>query len=112
MGSMYRKYVEEQLPNRFVYESLYGFMTYNHTDNFLQLEEIYIEPANRRQGFATELYDKAVEIGKEKGCEFLKGSVIIGTNNAEGSLACLLRNKFNLYYTDGIMIYLKRDIEE
>lgn len=110
--SMYKKYVEEQLDNRFVHETDYGFMTYFKNGEVLQLEEIYIEPQLRRQGLASSFYDAAVKKGKELGCSQLKGSIIIGTNNAEASMNCLLKNKFKLHYNDGIMIYLKREIGE
>ena len=112
MDSMYKKYVEEQLPNRFVYENVYGFMTYNKIGDILQLEEIYIKPEHRRQGFASEFYSEAEKIGKELGCKELKGSIVIGTTGAEGSMKCLLVNEFKLHYTDGIFIYLNKKIGE
>ena len=110
MVSMYKEYIEEQLSNRFVLETDYGFMTYNKIGKILQLEEIYIRPESRRKGLASKFYDEADHIGKELGCNEIKGSIIIGTNNAEKSMNCLLKNNFKLHYTDGIMIYLKRDI--
>lgn len=112
MSSMYKDYIEEQLANRFVYETDYGFMTYNKIEDVLQLEEIYILPQMRRKGLASKFYDEAEKIGKELKCSYLKGSIIIGTNNAEQSMQCLLKNKFKLYYSNGIIIYLKRDIGE
>ena len=112
MSSMYKEYIEEQLPNRFVYENEHGFLTYNKNDTVLRLEEIYIKPEYRRKGLATSFYNKMEEIGKELKCTELMGSIIIGTNNSEGSMMCLLKNKFKLYYTDGTMIYLHRTIGE
>lgn len=110
MTSMYKKYIEEQLPNRFVLENEFGFLTYNKQDKILQLEEIYIEEEHRRKGYASDFYNKAEIIGKELGCTELKGSIVIGTNGSEASMICLLKNKFKLHYTNGIMIYLKREI--
>ena len=111
---MYKKYIEEQLTNRFVHEAYYGFLTYFHDEQngILQLEEIYIKPEYRRKGFASKLYDKAEEIAIEKHCKELKGSIIIGTKNAEGSMICLLKNGYNFHYTDNIIIYLKKEIGE
>ena len=110
--SMYKEYIEEQLHNRFVYETEYGFLTYNKTDEMLRLEEIYIKKEFRQQGKASEFYDKSEEIGRELGCTMLIGSIVLGTNNAEESMMCLLKNKFKLHYIDDIMIYLKREIKE
>lgn len=109
---MYKQYVEEQLSNRFVYETEHGFLTYNKRDEILQLEEIYIKPESRRKGYASKFYKEAENIGLEMDCKELKGSIIIGTNNSEGSMICLLQNGFKLHYTDGIMIYLNKRIGE
>ena len=110
MVSNYRKYVEEQLPNRFVYENEYGFLTYNINEEVCQLEEIYIKPEYRRQGKASEFYERMEELAIEKNCNTLLGSIIIGTNNAEGSMKCLFKNGFTLSHTKDIVIFLTKKI--
>ena len=110
--SMYKDYIEEQLPNRFVYETEHGFLTYNINDKECQLEEIYIKPKSRTLGLASSFYAMIGEVAREKGCTYLKGSIVIGTNNAEISMKCLLKNNFKLWYTDNIMIYLKKELGE
>ncbi len=108
--SMYRQYIEEQLPNRFVYENKYGFITYNIEDDICNLEEIYIEQCYRRQGKASWFYTLMSSIGKEAGCKYLIGTITIGTNNSENSMKCLFKNGFQLYDTNGLMIKLIKQI--
>jgi len=110
MESMYKKYVENQLPNRFVHETTKGFITYNINGKECQLEEVYVKPEFRRQGIVKELYDFAANHGKELGCEYLKGSLVIGTNMLEESCMALLKYDYKFWYTDGILIYLKKDL--
>lgn len=109
---MYKDYIEEQLPNRFVLETSKGFLTYHTNGEECRLEEIYIKPEFRKNGIASSMYKQMESIGKEHGCTYLKGSIIIGTNNAENSMSCLLKNKFELWYTEGAMIYLKKELGE
>lgn len=109
-SSMYRDYVEEQLKNRFVHEFDHGFITYNIADDICQLEEIYIKPSERRKGIASSIYTLMGVVAKKKGCNYLKGSIVIGTNNSENSMMCLLKNDFKLAYTEGIIIYFLKHI--
>ncbi len=104
--SMYKSYIEEQLPNRFVYETDKGFLTYNINGEICQLEEIFILPEFRKQGIASSFYNEIGIIAKEKNCKYLKGSIVPGTNNAEISMKCLFKNGFKLAWTEGSMIYL------
>lgn len=112
--SMYKEYVENQLDNRFVHETNEGFITYNvkpeHKE--CQLEEIYVKPEFRRTGVAKKLRDYAANHGKELGCEYIRGSIIIGTRMAEESCRAMLKYGYKFWYTDGIVIYFKKDIGE
>ncbi len=108
--SRYKDYIEEQLPNRFVYETFYGFLTYNIIGDLCNLEEIYIVPAERRQGRASEIYSNIGKIAKDLGCKYLIGTITIGTNNSENSMKCLFKNGFKLYNTEGLMIKLMKQI--
>ena len=112
MTSMYKKYIENQVLNRFVHETDKGFITYNVNGKECQLEEIYVSPEYRRQGIAKELRDFASQDGKERGCEYIKGSIVIGTNMAEESCIAMLKYGYKFWYTDGILIYFKKNLEE
>ena len=112
MTSMYKKYIENQVLNSFVHETDKGFITYNVNGKECQLEEIYVSPEYRRQGIAKELRDFASQDGKERGCEYIKGSIIIGTNMAEESCISMLKYGYKIWYSDGIIIYFKKDIGE
>jgi GNAT superfamily N-acetyltransferase len=109
---MYKDYVENQLPNRFVHETEKGFITYHINGIECQLEEIYVKPEFRRKGVAVELRDFAANDGKEKGCEYIKGSVVVGTNMAEESCMAMLKYGYKFWYTDGIIIYFKKELGE
>lgn len=108
--SMYKDYVENQLPNRFVHETKEGFLTYHFNDKICRLEEIYIKPEERRKGIASLFYKKAEEFAQERNCDYLIGSIIPNTEGAEGSMMCLLKNGFKLDSMDQSMIYLSKSI--
>lgn len=107
---MYKDYIEEQLPNRFVQEFPEGFVTYNITGDVCQLEEIYIKPSERMKGIASKVYTAMGALALEHKCKTLLGSIVIGTNNAENSMKCLFKNGFKLAHTEGIVIYLIKQI--
>lgn len=109
--SMYKDYVENQLPNRFVHEDDNGFITYHFKDNICFLEEIYIIPEKRRQGIASHYYDLMYDIAKKNNCIYLIGSIILGTSDIEGSMKCLFENGFKLNSINDNMIYLKKEIK-
>ena len=108
--SMYKQYIEEQLPNRKVYETEYGFITYNIIGELCNLEEIYITPKHRNKGMASAFYTLMGSMAKSKGCKYLIGTITIGTNNSENSMKCLFKNGFKLYDTEGLMIKLMKQI--
>lgn len=110
--SMYKDYVENQMPNRYVHETEKGFITYNVNGPECHLEEIYIKPEYRRQGVYSELETYAANDAKEKGCEYLKGTIIIGTNMAEESARAMLKYGYKFWYTDGIIIFVKKELGE
>lgn len=109
-NSMYKDYVEEQLPNRFVQEFPEGFVTYNIYGDVCQLEEIYIKPSERMKGLASKAYTAMGALALEHKCKYLKGSILIGTNNSENSMKCLFKNGFKLAYTEDNIIYLMKEI--
>ena len=109
---MYKAYVENQLPNRFVHEDKDGFLTYSIIGNMCILEEVYVKPESRRKGIASKYYDLAYKIALRMECDMLRGSIIIGTNGAEESMKCLFKNGYKLDFNNGNMIYLKKVIGE
>lgn len=110
--SMYKDYVENQVSNRFVHETDKGFITYNVNGDECQLEEIYVLPEFRRKGIAIELRNYASSHGKSLGVKYLKGSVVIGTNMAEASCMAMLKYGYKFWFTNGIMIYFKKELGE
>lgn len=108
--SMYKDYVENQLPNRFVHETDKGFITYHVNGDECRLEEIYVKPEFRRQGVAKELRDFASVDGKERGATYIKGSIIIGTNMAEESCMAMLKYGYKFWYAEGVIVMFKKDL--
>jgi len=112
MTSMYKDYVENQLPNRFVHEDTNGFLTYTIINGICILEEIYVKPESRRKGIASQYYDLAYDVAREASCDSLRGSIVIGTIGAEDSMKCLFKNGYKLDFNNGNVIYLKKEIGE
>lgn len=110
--SMYKDYVENQSGNRFVFETDFGFITYNYQEYFLRIEEVYVKPEARRQGNASLFYEMMDELAKERELKTVQGTIIIGTNGSEESLLCFLKNGFKLQYTKGVMIFLIKELGE
>lgn len=111
--SMYKDYVENQLPNRFVHEDENGFLTYCFVSNQCILEEIYVRPESRRKGIASQYYSMAECFAKEGNCTELIGSIIVGTQGSEASMKCLFKNGYKLYnINDNKIIYLIKKIGE
>lgn len=108
--SAYKDYIEEQLPNRFVFENDFGFITYNIEGDLCNLEEIYILPEHRRLGYASMFYEFMSTKALEYSCKYLVGYITIGTNNSENSMKCLFKNGFKLYDTQGLVIKLMKQI--
>jgi len=111
MKSKYAEYIKERLGKE-IYEDARGFATYYFVPhmNACYLEDIYVEPVNRRKGVASLYADVVTEIAKEHGCTKLIGSVVPKTSGATGSLKALLSYGFMLDSCDNNVIYLVKEI--
>jgi GNAT superfamily N-acetyltransferase len=110
---MYKDYVENQMPNRFVHEDDNGFLTYSFVDTGCILEEIYVKPEARRKGVASGYYKEVEKIAKDCNCAYLRGFILVGIKDSNESLLCLLKNGYKIESVhDNKLIYLIKEIGE
>lgn len=111
MKSHYAQYLEELSPCQ-MYEDDKGFFIYSITDKEFYVKEVFVQKEFRQQGVAKDYDQKAIEMAKEFGCDYIKGSVIPTANNSTISLKMQLALGYELLYCDGLTIYLKKELGE
>lgn len=110
MSSLYAQYIKER-EEKDIIESDEGFATYKIFDNGeCYLQDIYVIPAMRKSGLATEMADKVVAIAKEKGCHTLIGSVCLDTNNTTRNMKVFLAYGMQIHKVIGSLIFLTKKI--
>jgi len=112
MKSHYAQYLEELTSNCHMYEDDKGFFIYEINDKEFYMKEIYVQKEFRQNGVAKDYDKKAVEMAKEFGCVYIKGSVVPVNNGATISLKMQLALGYELLYCDGFTIYLKKELGE
>lgn len=105
----YGKYVLER-ENKHILETDYGFATYKFENDYVYLDDIYVEKTHRRHGKSYELADIVANIAKSKGYSKMLGSVCPQANNATASLHVLLNYGFQLAESHPNMIYFIKEI--
>ena len=112
MKSNYAKYLEELTSNCHMYEDDKGFFIYEVNEKEFYVKEVYVQKEFRQSGVVKD-YDKmAIEMAKEFGCSYIKGSVIPTANGATVSMKMQLALDYELLYCDGNTIYLKKELGE
>lgn len=108
--SLYADYVKERLGDR-VLETDVGFATYRFSDeNTVYIVDIYIAPAARMMGAASDIADSIVEIARKNGCTQLLGSVVPSARGATESLKVLLGYGMRLDSSAQDFIVFRKDI--
>lgn len=111
MKSQFAKYLEETSHKR-MFEIEEGFFIYQVNGKELYVQEVYVDPEFRRLGIASLLDQKAIEIAKENGCEYIKGSVITSSPKATESMKFQLSLGYKIAYSDRDIIYLIKNVGE
>lgn len=109
MPSLYARYIHEREEMGCV-EAEHGFATYRVNLAQCYIRDIYVEPAYRKTGLASELADKITEIAKSRGCSYLTGSVAPEATGSTESLKVLLAYGFKLYKIDTNLIWFIKEI--
>ncbi len=107
---MYGAYVKERL-NKEYYETAFGFVIYSwYLDNAIYIEELYIKPESRLEGFGTLMVDEVCEIARKAGKKYLVGSVDPIANGSTSSMKALLAYKMQLWRLEGNLIFLSKEL--
>lgn len=109
--SLYASYLNE-LIGRQVLETPKGLVIYSINGPECVIHDIYVCPEYRENREATALADQVKVIAKERGCEWLIGSVTPAANNSHRSLLVLLGYGMKLLKTDGNVVYFGKRINE
>ncbi len=108
--SLYADYLKERTEDQ-ILETENGFVTYRFTDEkTCYIIDIYVVPEFRKQGAASDLSDKVVEIARARGCTALLGSVVPSAKGSTTSLKVLLGYGMTLGSSANDFIIFKRDI--
>jgi len=106
---MWLEYIKERTGAE-VLEWEHGFAIYYLKKEECYIEEIYVQPEKRKDGYAAQMANKIVERAKEKGCKILTGSVSVGVKGDTDALKVLLAYGFSLYELRGNLIILDKEI--
>lgn len=88
--SLFADYLRERT-NTQIIEIPQGFCTYKFMeDNTIYIEDIFTLPEFRRSNVASQLADQVCDIGREKGCTHVIGSVVPSAKNSTASISVLI----------------------
>lgn len=107
--SLYAQYLEEK-GCRHIYETEYGFATYEFQGELVYIVDIYVVPEMRKQGKAMTLALKVAEEARERGCRAVLGSVDPRARNSTESLKALLALGMEPLRCEGDLIYFIREL--
>lgn len=111
--SMWGDYIKEHRDDGIV-ESENGFATYRFVpidaEPAVYLVDIYVRPELRKSDIASDMANQICEIGKEKGCRFLIGSVAPQAKKATESLKVLLAYGMRLHSASNELIVFVKEI--
>ena len=88
----------------------YGFAVYSVDGEWCYLEDIYVEPDQRRFGKGKRLNDLIEKIAKGYKCKYMLGSISPSVKGSQESLLALIGAGYKLYSSKPDMIYFKKDL--
>lgn len=109
MKSNYGNYIEERL-GKFIVENEKGFATYLYENDYVYIEDIYVNPKHRVKGVASKFADTIAAEAVNKGYSRMIGSVAVNANNPTASAKVLLAYGFKILNVEGKMIYFEKKI--
>lgn len=107
--SLYAQYIEER-GRQHIYETEYGFATYEYSQDLVYIVDIFVIPEARKQGKALSLALKVAEEAKEKGCKAVLGSVDPRAKNSTESLKAILALGMVPLRCEGELVYFIREL--
>lgn len=106
---MYHAYLKEREGLETVSDDR-GFATFLIIGRECYLKDIYVQPEARKSGVAASLADRVTKIAKDKGCNWLTGSVSPPAKGSHESLLVLLAYGMRLLKAEKDMIYMVKEI--
>lgn len=110
LPSLYKQYVEERCPNRFVIETLNGFVLYEIQQAYCYIIDIFVTKEARKKGVARFLNDEVVKAAKAKDCKVLLGSIDPQANGADTSFKVLLAGGFKPTGIKDNLVFFAKEI--
>lgn len=107
--SLFAEYIKERRSQEIV-ERDWGFATYSFLEDGAYIEDIYIIPAARLLGNASELAHEVEFKAKCLGLKYLYGSVSLNTKDATAGFKTLLAFGFKVTHAIDQMIYFKKEL--
>lgn len=108
--SHYANYRRER-ENAIVVEDEFGFAAAVEHGEYMYIDEIYVDPKNRRSNIAFNYADEITKIAKERGFKKLLGSVDPKAIGSTVSMKVLLAYGFKLLTVENELIYLCKEIK-
>lgn len=112
---MYAAYLLET-QNKHMLETPHGFLTYGFDcvpgvrAPHVYIEDLYVAPAARKTGVASEMADQVAMIAKERGCKLLLGSVNARSSDPNRSLLVLQAYGMRLCSIATDTLYMVKDL--
>lgn len=88
-----------------------GFIMYKYLPDFCYIEDFYVVPELRGSGLIYKLANQVEDIAKKAGINKMLGSVVLGSEGAERSLAGCLKHGYKLLKLEGNVIWLQKEIQ-
>lgn len=108
-ASTYSLYISER-EGKSIIESEKGFAVYYFINNACYVQDIFVKKEFRREKVAAGMLDAITKIAKDKGCNFLYGSVCPSANGSTESLIAALYYGFKLDSSVDNFIAYKKEI--
>lgn len=106
---MYAQYLKER-EDLDTLETEKGFATYRFRANDCYIQDIYVLPEYRKQGYGAVIADEIVDKAKAEGYKILTGSVDSRANGAAASTQALEAYGMKPYSVEGSLTYFYKEL--
>lgn len=110
MSSLWARYKNEADGTNFI-EHEWGLASYVVAEVSIVIDDMYIVPELRRQGYGRKLLAELEEVARSHNKEMLISSVLIAHKDHDISLKAQLAVGFETFSADNGKIWLKRKVE-
>ena len=109
MASLYAQYIKEREDKECI-ETEHSFASYQIWEDSIYIEDVYVSPNLRRQGYAAQMVDEITRIAKSLDKKFLYSSVSPAANGATQSLKVVLACGFKLHNSSPDLIMFVKEL--